>query len=152
VWIAPAHRINEPNCFFVSASALSAAVYAASRPPLPVQIFAHDTDGRGRVARGREHPAQEEEVARLNGRHVRAKRRWRGRQMYAEPGETVLGGRCVDGHGDSSFPLPAAEMRATFDILASNSIRERLSGQHGPWFLAGIVPPTFASSRTSRGS
>jgi hypothetical protein len=25
-------RFNEPNCFFVSASTLSAAVYAASRP------------------------------------------------------------------------------------------------------------------------
>src|SRR6266478_951767 len=46
-----------------------------------------------RMTQGGEHPAQEKEMARLNGRHVRTKRRWRIRQMNAELGETVLGSR-----------------------------------------------------------
>ena len=60
---------------------------------LHVKVFAHDTNDRCRVARGGKHPAQEQEVARLNGRHIRTKRRWRIRQMNAEFGETVLSGR-----------------------------------------------------------
>ena len=58
-----------------------------------MRVFARDADYRSRVARSGEHPAQEKEVARLYGRHVRAKRRWRIRQMNAELGETILGGR-----------------------------------------------------------
>jgi len=63
---------------------------------------------RSRMARGGEHPAQEKEVARLNGRHVRTKRRWRIRQMNAELGETVLGGRRVVGHDEGSFIADAS--------------------------------------------
>jgi len=85
-------RFNEPTCFFVSASTLSAAVYGRFPARLHVKVFAHDTNDRCRVARGGKHPAQEQEVARLNGRHIRTKRRWRIRQMKAERGETVLGG------------------------------------------------------------
>ena len=83
---------------------------------LHVKVFAHGADHRRRVARGGEHPAQEKEVPRLNGRHLRAKRRWRVRQMNAELGETVLGGGCVCRHDDSSFQLPAAEMCAAVDV------------------------------------
>jgi hypothetical protein len=44
-----------------------------------------------RVARCGEHAAEEEKVTRLNGGHVRPKRRWRIGQMNAEFGQTVLG-------------------------------------------------------------
>jgi hypothetical protein len=44
------------------------------------------------MARGGKHPAQEKEVARLNGRPVRTERRWRIRDMNAEIGKTAFGG------------------------------------------------------------
>src|SRR5262249_45381050 len=56
---------------------------------LHVQVFAHDANCSSRVARNGEHPAQEEEIARLNGGHVRAKWRWRLRQSKPERPETV---------------------------------------------------------------
>ena len=43
-------------------------------------------------------------------------RRWRVWQMNAEFGETVLGGRCIGGHVERAFQLPAAEMRAAINI------------------------------------
>ena len=86
-------RFSEPNCFFVQRKRIERGRVRRFSARLHVQVFADDANDRRRVARGGEHPAQEKEVARLNGRHVGTKRRWRIRQMNAEPGKTVLGGR-----------------------------------------------------------
>src|SRR5262249_39383393 len=47
-----------------------------------------------------------------------------------ELGETVLGGRCVGGHVESSFQLPATEMCATIDVQDVTRDRRRVGQVH----------------------
>lgn len=55
-----------------------------------------------------------------------------GSEENAELGETVLGGHRVCGHDESSFQLPAAEMRAASDIQDVHSDGRRCERTRGP--------------------